>query len=855
MMSFMRTRLAGRCALLCSLVVSSLSLIACGGGGDGGGGSSTSTSTATAPPVPVALSSVAPNTAVAGSGSVVITATGTGYSTTSNIEWNGVALSTNFVSGTSLTATVPASDLTAPGTASVSVVDSANGGTGSAVTNFTVTEQASPALTTLAPNAAVVGGQAFQLTVTGTGFGTSAQVLWDGRALPTTFGSATQLTAQVSAAQIANVENASVTVVNDADAGGTSNVSTFAVMTPPPQPTLTSISPTSVHQNSSNVMFTLTGTNFTPTTVVYANSSYQQPTYISATQMSFTMGAVPYTTQPIEVQVAAIFGAALSNPVPVTLTPPTPVIIGLTPSALVAQGPAVAVTVQAQYAASTATVYFNGSARPTSMDQAGDLIVHLSASDVANAGSDAITVVDPASGNTPSNAVALTVSALPALVLTKLAPATVPIGSGSFYVSVVGNGFTPNSTVLWNGNPLTTSYLSVTELRAQVSASQVASLGSATVQVANPANQGGTSAQQLTLTVGPRSLDAVSYQIDNAHTGATSFQNISLPSAASWSVNVGGTPSNSLIVNGIVYVMAATNGNSQLLALDAQTGVTVWGPIAFSGAAALTYDNGSIFVNSGSFDAVGIITAVNATTGAQRWSASIPGTFATQSPLVAARGTVYSLDDGEMTAFDETNGALLWTQSVTGTNGSVAVTLDGVYASPPCTSTDVDPLTGSILWTVNTGCEGGGGATPVVANGQFYSPTSPGFYGGIIYDAETHAVLGAFNDSTLPAVSATYAVSLNNSTLQATLVANNQVLWSFAGDGTLNTPAVIVSNYVFVGSTNGNLYALDAAAGSVLWTQALGAGVPYGSGLCAGDGYLIVPSGTTVKAFLLSTNP
>ncbi|HTB67608.1 MAG TPA: PQQ-binding-like beta-propeller repeat protein, partial [Steroidobacteraceae bacterium] len=153
------------------------------------------------------------------------------------------------------------------------------------------------------------------------------------------------------------------------------------------------------------------------------------------------------------------------------------------------------------------------------------------------------------------------------------------------------------------------------------------------------------------------------------------------------------------------------------------------------------------------------------------------------------------------------------------------------------------------------GCEGGGGATPVVANGQFYSPTSPGYYGGIIYDAETHAVLGAFNDSTLPAVSATYVVSLNNSTLQATLVANNQVLWSFAGDGTLNTPAVIVSNYVFVGSTNGNLYALDAAAGSVLWTQALGAGVPGGSGLCAGDGYLIVPSGTTVKAFLLSTNP
>jgi outer membrane protein assembly factor BamB len=851
MMGFMRTRLAGRCALLCSLVVSSLSLVACGGDGNNGSGSSTST----APPTPITLSSVAPNAAVAGSGSVVITATGSGYSTTSNIEWNGVALSTNFVSVTSLTATVPASDLTVPGTASLSVVDSANGGMGSAVTNFTVTEQTAPAITTLAPNAAVFGGQGFQLTVAGTGFAPSAQVLWDGSALPTTFDSATQLTAQVSTSLIANLENASVTVVNDSDAGGTSNVSTFPVMTPPPQPTVTSILPASAHQNGSNVTFTLTGTNFTPTTVVYVNSAYQQPTYISATQMSFTMGTVPYNTQPLEVQVAAVFGAVLSNPVSVTLVPPVPVIFSLSPSTLIAQGPAVSVAVQAQNATSTAIVYFNGSARPTSMDLQGNLIVQLSASDVANAGSDAITVVDPASGNTPSNPANLTVSPLPALMLSKLAPATVPVGSGSFYVSVYGNGFTTNSAVLWNGNPLTTNYVSVTQLRAQVSTSQVASLGSATVQVENPANQGGTAAQQLTLTVGPRSLDAVSYQIDNAHTGAISFQNISLPAAASWSIDVGGPPSYSLIVNGIVYVMAATNGNSQLFALNAQTGATVWGPIAFSGAAGLTYDSGSIFVNSGSYITAGIITALDATTGTQRWSATTPGTFATQSPLVAARGIVYALDDGEMTAFDETNGALLWTQSVTGTNGSVAVTLDGVYASPPCTSTDVDPITGSILWTINTGCEGGGGATPVVANGQFYSPNSPGFYGGIIYDAETHAVLGAFNDSTLPAISATYAVSLYNSTLQATSLANNQVLWSFAGDATLNTPAVIVSNYVFVGSGSGNLYALDAAAGTVLWTQALGAGVPGGSGLSAGDGYLVVPSGTSVKAFLLSASP
>ena len=84
---------------------------------------------------------------------------------------------------------------------------------------------------------------------------------------------------------------------------------------------------------------------------------------------------------------------------------------------------------------------------------------------------------------------------------------------------------------------------------------------------------------------------------------------------------------------------------------------------------------------------------------------------------------------------------------------------------------------------------------------------------------------------------------------------------SFAGDGTLTGAPIVVNQYVFIGSTSGNLYALDTATGSQVWTQALGAqvdagvtGIPY-SGLAAGDGLLVVPSGTKVIAYTLSTNP
>ena len=69
----------------------------------------------------------------------------------------------------------------------------------------------------------------------------------------------------------------------------------------------------------------------------------------------------------------------------------------------------------------------------------------------------------------------------------------------------------------------------------------------------------------------------------------------------------------------------------------------------------------------------------------------------------------------------------------------------------------------------------------------------------------------------LKAISTTNAFILNNSTLQGIALSNNQVLWSFAGDGTLtNAPA---------------------------------------TGLSAGDGLLIVPAGNKVIAYVLSTNP
>lgn len=63
---------------------------------------------------------------------------------------------------------------------------------------------ATPAITNLTPNMATAGDPAFTLTVNGTAFGTDAVVYWNGTALPTSYSTGTQVTAQVSATDVAN---------------------------------------------------------------------------------------------------------------------------------------------------------------------------------------------------------------------------------------------------------------------------------------------------------------------------------------------------------------------------------------------------------------------------------------------------------------------------------------------------------------------------------------------------------------------------------------------------------------------------------------------------------------------------
>ena len=85
---------------------------------------------------------------------------------------------------------------------------------------------------------------------------------------------------------------------------------------------------------------------------------------------------------------------------------------------------------------------------------------------------------------------------------------------------------------------------------------------------------------------------------------------------------------------------------------------------------------------------------------------------------------------------------------------------------------------------------------------------------GRLHSAATGSILGPLSSSTLPAVAGDVAYMLSETTLSAVANAGlGATLWSFTGDGHLTTAPIVVGDVVFVGSSYGRLYGLDAQPG------------------------------------------
>lgn len=92
---------------------------------------------------------------------------------------------------------------------------------------------------------------------------------------------------------------------------------------------------------------------------------------------------------------------------------------------------------------------------------------------------------------------------------TSMSPAFTTAGGAAFTLTVTGAGFASNSTIYWGSTALTTTYVSSTQLTAQVPAADIASAGVTSITVQTPAPNGGTS-------------NALQFEVDSAASGTTS---------------------------------------------------------------------------------------------------------------------------------------------------------------------------------------------------------------------------------------------------------------------------------------------------------------------------------------------
>ena len=641
-------------------------------------------------------------------------------------------------------------------------------------------------------------------------------------------------------------------------------------------PKINSVSPAAVLVGGPAVTLTVSGRNFATDSVVIWNASGTPlslaTTYVSPTQLTASLDALAIASVAVN---ANLFvsnqsgGGNLSAPVTVAEVVAAPVLSGLSPATAYVGGSPFILTATGSGFSAGSQITWNGTVLPTTFVSATQLTTIVPTSLLSTAGTAQVAVSDASILGPVSTSLALPVTS-GTLAVTRLSPATLTAGDVGFTLTVFGSGFDATSVVQWQGAARTTTRVSSTEILAQISAADIATIGSAAITVTN--GGGGSSAAGPSVAIVAPTPDAGSYQINARHSGSVQFATVlapaSWPKQPNWVATFSGYPSYAVIGGGRAFITTYTgSGGSSLYALSLASGQTLWGPGSFTNIANAAYDAGTVFVvnETGTSYGNAQVQAYDAATGNLKWSTVLLALEIYGAPPVVANGLVYVGavgSGGAVAALDETSGALVWTQTGTSHAGSqVTVSADGVALADSCGVTDLRASTGETVWNGTAGCIGGFGQTAVIANGTVYAP---GMTAGVEWNAQSGVQSGSYA-AAVPAIGSQNGFYLGSNGLSAFNLSTGTVAWNFAGDNYLALLPLAVNNYVFVESSQGNLYALDQASGANVWTAKLGANLwnsiygvslyPFVNGLSAGDGYVLAPAGYTVSAFQISTSP
>jgi hypothetical protein len=450
------------------------------------------------PPVPgPAIVNLSPSSVTEGGPAFTLLVNGSGFVPGAQVEIDGVVYPTDFISPNQLSVAVPSDVIAMAGQLSVQVIQPG----GISNTSSLDVLPAPPVIISIAPDSAAAGSPATTVLITGSGFTSDTVVYIGGLPIPTIYLSPSQLFATIPASHLVAPGLVTLTAINSA---GSSAPFDFTVTALPAPPVLDSISPASVTAGGPSFTLTATGSNFTPSTVLYADGLPLVTNYVSPTEVTAEVPAGTIATAgPVPIQ--AINDEGSSAILNLDVTPALPVITSLIPSVIEEGSPDTPLTVIGTDFTLGSTINLDGVPISTAFVSPTEVTGVIPAASLVTPGVIGVTVTTVAGTSAPAS---LTISAIPPPVITSLAPSSVMAGSPDTMITVTGTGFDPSSVVNVDGIAVATTYVSPTELTAVIPASMLATDGIREITVTAA---GGTSAgANLTVTPVPPEIVSVS---------------------------------------------------------------------------------------------------------------------------------------------------------------------------------------------------------------------------------------------------------------------------------------------------------------------------------------------------------
>jgi len=294
--------------------------------------------------------------------------------------------------------------------------------------------------------------------------------------------------------------------------GVASSGGTFAWTTPSTAPTagaqtlsVTFTPSDTTDYSTATTTVQLTVNKATPSITWATPAAITYPTPLSATQLDAVaafVGATVPGTFAYTPAAGTVLKAGSGQTFSVTFTP-TDTTDYATPAAATTTITVNQATPTITWAAPTAITYgtaLSGTQLDATASVSGTFVYNPGAGTTLPVGSDTLSVTFTPTDTTDYTTATATVQLMvnvapnPTPVISSLSPTYTDAGAGTFTLTVTGSGFISGSTVYWGTTALTTTYVSATQLTAQIPAADIATAGTAaviTVQTAAPG--GGTS--------------------------------------------------------------------------------------------------------------------------------------------------------------------------------------------------------------------------------------------------------------------------------------------------------------------------------------------------------------------------